>query len=514
MLNKSLRIFAILTIIAGSIIFFILPVLSVFEIGLTNFNFELINQKTLGSLVFNTIFLSFAGAALSLILGLFNANLFFMYRHKNVFIAKVVEIIRECMFVPFVMPTIVVSSIFINLKKELSLSSFQYGNYVLIILAFVFYNNFFFAKNIGEYWSKLDNSSEKVAKSLGASNIKVFFTVTLKKLISVIKPTFLLVFIFCLNSFALVLSIGGTDLKNLESAIYYQTFQAGNLQLGTIYAVVQFLIIISFLFIINLSNSKIKSYNKTESLNISNFKFTISNLLTIIIDILFVLYPIFLFAHKTVTHLPKTFDTAKVLLATYNSLKFSVVSSVIILIISLLIILYFKKALPIFSIIPLAISSVIIGLGYVIFFAAPFGNQNLSILNSQIIPYLAMIISITPISVNLLIPIFSSIDLEKIKVSKSLGKSEENTFFRMCIPLVKQKIVGVFLILITVTFGEFGVMMYITKASTITLPVLIYNYFSQAKADYHATANLLSLILCVIIVTIYLLGKKLSKTKY
>ena len=79
-----------------------------------------------------------------------------------------------------------------------------------ILLVHTFCNYPVVLRLVGSALTNLDRSEERVALSLGQNRGAVFFGLTLPKLMPAIRSGFFLVFLYCANSFLIVMMLGGS----------------------------------------------------------------------------------------------------------------------------------------------------------------------------------------------------------------------------------------------------------------------------------------------------------------
>jgi thiamine transport system permease protein len=90
-----------------------------------------------------------------------------------------------------------------------------------ILLAHAFYNFPIAARIVAALWSRLPPSTEEAARSLGAHGPGLFFRVTLPQLAPALLAAGALIFLFCFLSFAVVLVLGGGPrFSTLEVEVY------------------------------------------------------------------------------------------------------------------------------------------------------------------------------------------------------------------------------------------------------------------------------------------------------
>ena len=90
-----------------------------------------------------------------------------------------------------------------------------------IILAHGFYNFPLTVRYVSAYVANLSKNQEQAAAVLGAGRVRIFFTVTLPRLMPALLSAASIIFIFCFLSFALILVLGGgPKTTTLEVEVY------------------------------------------------------------------------------------------------------------------------------------------------------------------------------------------------------------------------------------------------------------------------------------------------------
>lgn len=89
-----------------------------------------------------------------------------------------------------------------------------------VVLAHTFYNFPIAMRVVGDFWALLPDSRANAARLLGAGEIRVFFTITLPSLASAIAAAASLIFLFCYFSFVIVLLFGGLSGGTMEAELY------------------------------------------------------------------------------------------------------------------------------------------------------------------------------------------------------------------------------------------------------------------------------------------------------
>lgn len=185
--------------------------------------------------VLTTAALALAGTAGSLLLGVPAAWALSRFAWRGS------RTVRALVTVPFVLPTIVVAAAFSALFARSGLLG-GLGldqSPVAIVLALVFFNISVVVRIVGGAWESLPPERSLAARTLGASRWRAFTRVTLPALRPSLASAAAVVFLFCSTSFALVLTLGGTRVRTIETEIWLQVNQFLNLRAAAVLALVQ-----------------------------------------------------------------------------------------------------------------------------------------------------------------------------------------------------------------------------------------------------------------------------------
>lgn len=201
---------------------------------------DIFTDSTTWQVVFITLKLALIATILSLIFGFPGA--FLLYRCR--FPGR--SLLRALVAIPFVMPTLGVGIGFVSLLTKdglLGFLNFPYGQ-IPVLMAMIFFNMSLSIRSIGNTWSHLDFRMEEAARSLGASSIRVFLTITLPRLRSVLLGTGSIIFLYCSTAYSLIMVLGGPGLNTIETAIYRETVQYFNLSHAAVLSLLQIALVI------------------------------------------------------------------------------------------------------------------------------------------------------------------------------------------------------------------------------------------------------------------------------
>lgn len=140
---------------------------------------------------------------------------------------------------PLCVPTLIVALGYVNffgvngsVNKFLgSEFSFLYSIWGIVI-AQGFYNFPFVTGILTDAWEKLPREQENAARLLGTSEVRVFFTITLKQLSGALAAACIPVFLFCFFSFMIVMLFSAPGVSTLEVEIYHSIRTSLNLETG------------------------------------------------------------------------------------------------------------------------------------------------------------------------------------------------------------------------------------------------------------------------------------------
>ena len=245
---------------------FVLPLVTILDTGLrpdgrwdVGSLGEVLGDGPLREVVWFTTWQAAASTALTLAIGLPGAWAFSRLRWRGR------EVAWALLLVPFVLPTVVVGSAFLQLlgpdgpvnavAQGLGLSSegapavTARGSVWALLAAHVFFNVAVVIRTVGGAWRRLDPATEQAAAVLGASRRRVAREVTLPLLAPSIVAAASLVALFTFTSFGVVLLLGGGgSLRTLEVEIFTRT-RSLDLSTAASLALVQLVAVVALLVV-------------------------------------------------------------------------------------------------------------------------------------------------------------------------------------------------------------------------------------------------------------------------
>ena len=177
-----------------------------------------------------SLYQAFLSAVLSIIIGFPGA---WLLTHYN-FPGK--HWFRMLTYLPFILPSILVvlamvlffgNNGWINRAMMSLLETDEPPVHFLyslsgILIAHVFYNFPIAMKIVGDQWEKISYKYSDGARTLGVGNIRFFFGITLPLIIPSIGSAFIVIFLLCMNSFVIILVLGGGIKYTTIEVLIYQ----------------------------------------------------------------------------------------------------------------------------------------------------------------------------------------------------------------------------------------------------------------------------------------------------
>ena len=171
------------------------------------------------------------------------------------------------------------------------------------------------------------------------------------------------------------------------------------------------------------------------------------------------------------------------------------------------------KLLDVFSMLPFAVSSVMIGLGVML------GMIKINpgfFYKLWLTPVIAHVMITTPFVVRIILPALRSIDPSYDECARTLGISKMKRFFTIKVPLLRGSIIVSSIFIIAMSMGEFGASWVVTRNSDwTTLPIMIDSIRSIPYNNPLTTpaANAVSSTLMIIALILFVSTEKFRPRK-
>lgn len=494
-------------------------------------------------LAFDVLLFTFYQATLStlltLLLGLPSAYLFARYDFPGK------SFLRALTAVPFMLPTVVVAAGFSALLGPRGLIhtlfpdfSFPFtGTLTAILIAHVFYNTTIIIRVVGNALSSLDPKLAAAARSLGADSFHVWWNVLLPILRPSIFASSLLVFLFDFTSFGVILLLGGARFATLEVEIYLRVLKLPNLPLAALLSVIQLVctLIISLVYTRVVTRATIQTSPRSAESNIRKPK-TLREKIIITCSALlltaFFILPLAALPFRSLFRLEAdrgqrgevqyglTTDYYTELFvnrrgsvfyvppiqATANSLSYAGATVLLSLLLGFPAALALarptrlERLLDPLIILPLGSSAVMLGLGFIIAFGAWLSSPLL-------VPFAHTLVAL-PFVIRALQPAIASIPERLRQAAASLGASPLEVWRNIDLPILRRSVLAAATFAFTISLGEFGATLLISRPEYPTIPVAIERFLSQPGGlNYGQAMAMATILMLLTIVSILFIEK-------
>ena len=490
---------------------------------------DIITDPTLQGVAAFTVFQAFLSTALTVAVGLPTAWVFARFDFPGK------RILSAATLVPFVLPTLVVGTTFLNLLGPRGMLGIDLsGTLWIILIAHVFYNFAIVVRGVGSYWARIDPRVEEAARTLGASQWTAFRTVTLPLLRPAIASTSSLVFLFTFTSFGVVLLLGDLSQSTIEVEIWRQATAFLRIDVASTLAVLQ-LIGVGVILVL---------YGRFERRTRTEFRHNVvapspprgkrqRTVVGVILTTatLFIGVPLALLVirslrgpdggigldnYQNLIDLPRqTAAFIDPIEAVTNSLKFAGIAVAIALGIGMLASAALSYAhrrvartFDIFVMLPLGTSAVTIGFGFLIALDWPFDLRTSIVL----IPIAHALVGI-PFVVRSINPTLGSIQHHLREAAATLGADRWQTWLTVDLRLISRAALVGGAFAFAISMGEFGATTFIARPATPTIPIAIFRYLGRPGAAPFGAALALSVVLMVVTAAVIIAIDNLGSDK-
>lgn len=373
-----------------------------------------------------------------------------------------------------------------------------------IIMAHAFLNIPIALNLISSAWAHYPANEEKASRMLGASALRTFTKITFPRLRGTILSAFLLIFLFCFTSFSIILVLGGgPEYTTLEVEIYrtnniaLDSARASSLSIFSFLA--NLVILAIYLHFSKTEESREKS-NSDRAVLIKSTGIKIFLFIYNILLLVFFLGPLLSIPARSFWSTSKRYGEgfslksyeelfgmrssigmmSDALTALFNSIVIALVTGLVAVMLSLFLSLYVSKKksriAETFSMLPLAVSSVTLGLGYYIIKAHLHSS---SLLVSYALVILAHLVIALPFSMRTVTPVAKNINHRITDSAAMLGSADWRTCFFVEIPMLSSVLGKAFIFSFALSMGEANATLTLSEGRVITLPILLYRLINS-----------------------------------
>jgi thiamine transport system permease protein len=446
------------------------------------------------------------------------------------------RLIKALITVPFVLPSIVVAvgfTVFRNVHDfwiELG-ATFLSDPVYWIIAAHVFVNYSIAVRTIGGVWAALDTEIDEAAELDGAGRLRTLLAVSLPQLRPAIFSAAALVFLFSATSFGIVLVLGGGQVQTIETAIYFSATQFLELEGAAALVFIQTLITAAAFFIGSslakgtVGLEQVFEGSRKPRVDRRDWPATVVTagivLGLLVMPMLLVLVEAFKvgdgwgftnFANLG-TRGARDLLNISVLDAAATSLRNMIVVAGIAFVlgtlISWLLVRTKQKLLDLVFLVPLGVSSVVLGFGFLVSFDAVW----FPLRSSWLIVPLAQALIALPMVIRLVYPALVSIGKEPIEQANLDGASSWQIWRFVESGMIKGVLLTAAGYAAIISVGEFGASSFLAYGSEGTIPTLMFRLIARPGEQNYGMAMAVSAILIVFVLLVMLLLSRYSRNK-
>ncbi|QMU18852.1 ABC transporter permease [Gordonia rubripertincta] len=500
-------------------VLFAWPVLALVRRGV---NLAAASGERIGELFSRTDALALLGvtlgqAAASTVLALLAAApIAWLYAHVG---GRASVLLAVAVTVPFVLPTVVVGVAFRSLLTgPLSFLHIQSG-LGAVLAAHVFINVAVVVRVVGAAWRNLDPRLLEAARTLGAGRLRATLTVVIPRLLPAIAGAAALIFLFCSTSFGVVIILGAGELRTLETEIYTQAIGYFRIPEAVVLSMVQIVVVFAALMLTRVfadpagtGSARGGVERRRRDVTFAHGRFVRPAMwLVSSWTVLLLVGPVVVLIARSVRPTVGgdwTLAGYRALAEPVNgvtpleSLQYSLVSAAFATVIALAVGMLAAVALhrsrgvvgsiaSAISFVPLGISAVTLGFGYLIVLASmPYAIAA----SPAIIPCVQALIAI-PMVIRIMLPALESVPVRLRQAAATLGARPARVFATVDLPIVGRSVGAAAGFAFVMALGEFGASSFLARADTTTLPVLIGSALNRPGAANLATAMAASVVL-------------------
>lgn len=443
---------------------------------------------------------------LALAIGLPIANVANRYRFRGR------ALVLALSTVPFVLPTVVVALAFRSALGPVS-------GLAVVVLAHAYVNLAVVVRVVGSQWAHLDPRRAEVARTLGASRWTAFRTVTLPDLRPSLVSSATVVFVFSFTSLGIVLLLGDSATRTLESQILRQTALLLDFPTAAATALVQLLVVT-----IALGAGALLSARAARSAPVRpelrrprsrSGRWGVG--VTAVAATLLVLLPVAALVRQslapgwTTTWWREVLTgTAREVLAT--SLGYALVTAVVAGIVGGL------AATAVLSrgagrwiaaaaALPLGVSAATLGLGLLL----GFGRGGLDLRGTGLLVPLAHALVAVPLVVAVAAPALRAADARRVAVAATLGARPTRAFLTAYGAVLRAVVFAAGALAAAVSLGEFGAASFLVRDGGPTAPVEIVRLLGRPGEGNVGVAAALAVMLVILTTALVLTADRLGR---
>lgn len=505
-------------------LFFIWPIAKILSLGLVANWIQVFASQEIQSAIWFTLWQALVSTAVCLVIGIPVAYV----QYKRRFVAA--SFFKALLTVPLVLPTIVVAIIFASFRKAheiystIGMSFIADNSIYWIIVAHVFVNLAIVVRTVGSFWASLDPAIEEAAELAGAGRLRSFWFVAAPMLRPAIVSASALTFLYCFTSFGIVLLLGGGLINSIETEISVAATQFLDLQTAAALAILQTIVTaIAFAFTERFSVSSFgleQTDPAAPSKKLDNRDRPALILTWVVVIVLVAIPVLLLLARAFQTSNGLGFDNfinlatrgdrdllnISVWQAALNSFRNLTLAASLSVILGTLVAYMASRVTPSKPMaalnrilnsafmLPMGISSVVLGFGYLV----TFGSPPLEIRSQWIVLPIVQALMAMPLVIRLVYPALASIEREQIESAETSGATAGQIWRYIELGLISTSFKTAVAFAMIVSIGEFGAASLLVSGDQATLSTVLYQLISRPGSTNYGMAMAVAALLVVL----------------
>jgi thiamine transport system permease protein len=474
---------------------------------------EILGRASVRSVLWFTIWQAALSAGLTMVIGLPIAQVLARYRFRGR------SALRAFTIVPFVLPTVVVAAAFDAVFDRFGLAIDR--TLWAVLAAHVFFNVAVVVRVVGGFWARIDRRQVEVAATLGASPLRAWFTITLRQLVPVLIGSYLLVFLFSFTSFGVIRVLGGLRRATIETEIYRYAIARQEFDVAAVLAGLQIVIVL----LLAITSARFQRRHATVSPGASSAAIPVRTPgqrlhlgAVVLLAVLILGVPVAVLIEQSLrtgrtsgsgyglANYRLLFERADLLPVSaaeslLNSLYFALGAAVVATAVGLLAAIVIERGglvgrgLETVSLLPLGVSAVTLGFGYLVGFAVFDLRRSV-----WLIPAAHAVIGL-PFVLASLVPALRSIDPRVREAAAVLGATPSLVRLTVDWPLVRRAAATGAGFAAAVSIGEFGATSFLARGDeSFTAPLAVFRLLSNPGQQLRGQALALSVVIGILVV--------------
>jgi thiamine transport system permease protein len=418
--------------------------------------------------------------------------------------------IRSLITIPFMLPTIVVATGFTIFRD----AGHLWSNPIFwIITAHVFLNYSLAVRTIGSFWMSLDLKTEEAAAMSGAGRFRTLWSISLPQLRPAVISAAASTFLYCSASYGVILVLGGGQVHSLETEIASAANTLLDLPKASALALIQSLLSVIAFGITQTggrANIGIEVGEHDGEVKALDKRDWLASLFTFPVMLLLIVAPMALIIFKTFTEgsgfvgnfVNLTGRGARNLLnlsvfdSMANSLRNMVISAAIAMVIGVAVSYLMaipsksfaqtlvNRILDVAFLLPLGISTVVLGFGYLV----TFGGYPLPLRETWLVTPLIQSVMSVPVVIRLVYPALVSVDRSHYEAASTAGANRWQIWWLIELPMIRFSVYTAAAFAALVSLGEFGAASLLAYGDQATLPTVLYALISKPGGQNYGMA--------------------------